>query len=109
VSIRYQLDEHIANDVASALRRRGIDLWTAPEAGVRGSVDPELLAFCAEEQRVLVTDDAHFAGLHQQGRAHAGIVFCPRGSRSVGHVVRTLMLIHAILEPGEIAGALEFP
>ena len=81
--IRYQLDEHIPNAVAAALSRRGIEDWTAHEAGIRSLPDPLVLALTAREGLALVTDDAHFVGLHSLIESHAGIIFCPRGSRSI--------------------------
>ena len=42
--IRFQLDEHVPQAVAQALRRRGIDVLTAAEAGLLSVPDAELLA-----------------------------------------------------------------
>ena len=47
------------------LRRRGIDVLTAQDAGRCGTPDPDQLTFAAAEGRVLVTFDTDFLALHQ--------------------------------------------
>jgi hypothetical protein len=42
--IGYQLDEHIADAVAEALARRGIDATTTSRAGLLGATDDQHLA-----------------------------------------------------------------
>ncbi len=48
--IRYYADEHVAKAVARGLRRRGVDLLTAPEADMLGATDQEHLQFAARQQ-----------------------------------------------------------
>ncbi len=52
--VRYYTDEHIARAVAAGLRLRGIDVLTAPEAGMLGASDEEHLALALTEGRVIV-------------------------------------------------------
>ncbi len=106
--IRYQLDEHVAHAVAQALRRRGIDVLTAGEAGLRGTPDVEVLSQAGAAGRVLVTHDSDFLGLHQQQQVHAGIAYCAQGTRTIGQVVAGLVLIYEVLESDEMAGRVEF-
>ncbi len=63
--VRFQLDEHIPNAVADALRHRGIDVLTVAEARLIGVPDEELLAHSFAEGRVLVTQDGDLVGLHR--------------------------------------------
>jgi predicted nuclease of predicted toxin-antitoxin system len=91
-----------------ALRKRGIEARTMAEAGWLGIADPELLARCASEGRVLVTQDRGFIRLHHQQRQHAGIAYSERGSRSVGELVASLALIHGVLEEADMVGQVEF-
>ncbi len=105
--IRYQLDEQVAHAVAQALRRRGIDVLTAGEAGLRGIPDVEVLSQAGAAGRVLVTHDSDFLGLHQQ-QVHAGIAYCAQGTRTIGQVVAGLVLIYEVLESDEMAGRVEF-
>jgi predicted nuclease of predicted toxin-antitoxin system len=52
--IRFHLDENVDPDIARALRRYGIDVTTAVEAGLRTRNDAAQWAFVREEGRVLV-------------------------------------------------------
>jgi predicted nuclease of predicted toxin-antitoxin system len=106
--IRFQLDEHVPQVVAQALRRRGIDVLTAAEAGLLSVPDAELLARSSAAGRVAVTHDSDFLRLHQQQHQHAGIAYCQQGTRSIGQLVAGLVLIYEVLEAGEMVGRLEF-
>ncbi|HEY7357965.1 MAG TPA: DUF5615 family PIN-like protein, partial [Ktedonobacterales bacterium] len=66
--IRFQADEDFNDWIVRGLLRREplIDFQTVPEAGLRGLADPALIAFAAEQGRVLVSHDfstmpTHFA------------------------------------------------
>jgi hypothetical protein len=106
--IRFQLDEHVAKAVAQALRRRGVDVVTADEAGLLTAPDVAVLDRARASGRVLVTHDADFLRLHAEGRAHAGIAYCPQGTRTIGQLTVGLVLIHDVLEPDEMVGRVEF-
>jgi hypothetical protein len=44
-TLRFHLDEHVPAAIAAALRRRGIDVTTAADAGLLGATDEDHLAF----------------------------------------------------------------
>lgn len=106
--IRFHLYENVTNIIAEALRRRRIDVTTTPEQGLISASDEEQLAFCLSQSRVIFTQDTDFLRLHHQGVSHAGIVFCSQGSRSVGEIIRSLVLIWELLETEEMRQHLEF-
>jgi hypothetical protein len=106
--IGFHLDEHIPRAVADALRRRSIDVLTTSEAGMFGMSDVEHLAHALSDGRVLVTQDSDFLRLHEQGYAHAGIAYCAQGTRTIGHIVSGLVLIHELLTRDEMLGRVEF-
>lgn len=93
--------------MAHALHQRGIDVLTPEEAGLRGAPDDKYLMHSLKEGRVLVTNDDDFLRLHG-AQQHAGIVYCEQRSRTIGRMVRGLVLIYEVLEPGEIAERVEF-
>ena len=107
-TIRFHLDENVSNAVAEGLRRRGIDVTTTAEQRLLGISDEEQLAFATAQQRVLFTQDADLLRLHQAGMSHAGIAFCRNNTRSIGEIIRGLILIWELAEPEEIAGRVEF-
>lgn len=107
-SVRYLLDEHIANAVAEGLRRRGVDVLTASEARLLGRADVDYLAQSVLLGRALVAEDADFLRLDDAGYAHAGIAYCQQGSRSVGEMIARLLLIHAVMASEELVGHVEY-
>jgi predicted nuclease of predicted toxin-antitoxin system len=107
-TIRFHLDENVTTIIAEALRRRGINVSTTPEQGLISASDEEQLAFCLSQSRVIFTQDTDFLILHSQGASHTGIIFCSQGSRSIGEIIRSLVLIWELLEPEEMRQHLEF-
>ena len=106
--MRFHLDEHIDTAIADSLRRRGIDVTTTPEAGLRGARDEAHVAFALSEGRVVVTNDADFLRLHSQGVQHAGIAFTQHGLRSIGELLRGLMLLCDCLESEDMVNHVEY-
>jgi hypothetical protein len=99
VAVRFHLDEHIPTHVAAGLRRRNIDVTTSAEAGMIATSD------LAQLQSA---DDAGFLRPHAEGVPHAGIAYCRQQSKSIGEMLRRLILMHDLLAPEEMAGRVEF-
>ena len=106
--LRFHLDESIDPAVATGLRNTGIDATTSQESGLLHAADLEQLSFAAEQGRVLVTHDADFLRLAAQGIEHCGIAYCPVQSRSLGEIIRAIVLMAQILEPREMVGRVEY-
>lgn len=106
--IRFHLDEQVNPDVAQALRAYGIDVTTTVEAGLRAVTDIVQLEYARDTGRVLVTHDADFLRLAATSVDHAGIAYCHQNRRTVGEIVRILILIHELLSQDEMAGRLEY-
>ncbi|MEX0270137.1 hypothetical protein AB3R30_13415 [Leptolyngbyaceae cyanobacterium UHCC 1019] len=51
---------------------------------------------------------ADFLRLHQAGANHVGIIYCIQGSRSIGEIIRGLVLIWELVEPTDMVGCVEF-
>jgi predicted nuclease of predicted toxin-antitoxin system len=100
VPVGFHLDEQIPRAVADALRSRGVDVTTTTDAGLTGIEDREHLVFAANAGRVVITEDVDFLRLYAEGTPHAGIVFWRQQTRSIGEVLRRLLLIHAAISPG---------
>ena len=105
--VNFYTDEHVAKAVAKGLRRRGVDVLTASEAGMLSASDEDHLARARLEARVLVTHDDDFLRLHASGLDHAGIAYAPR-QMSIGEVIYGLMLIQQVLEAEEMLGHVEY-
>ncbi len=107
-AIRFHLDENVSNAIAEGLRRRGIDVTTTPELSLIGISDKAQLEFALSQKRITFTQDTDFLRMHQTGITHAGIVYCSQGNKSIGEIIRGLVLIWELLEPLDMFGRVEF-
>jgi len=105
--VRYHFDEHMPRAVARELRRRGIDVETTADAGLRGEPDYIHLGHAHAQGRVVATEDVDFRQLHDDGYSHSGIAYFS-GSRSIGEMVELLVLVHVTYTAEEMVGRLEW-
>jgi predicted nuclease of predicted toxin-antitoxin system len=77
---RFYSNENIALPAVMELRRLGHDVLTSRDAGNANAAvpDPEVLAFAASEDRILLSHNRrHFLDLHRRrSTPHAGMVLC---------------------------------
>jgi predicted nuclease of predicted toxin-antitoxin system len=106
--IRFHLDEHVDPDIARALRRHSIDVSTTVEAGLRTKSDEAQWEFAFQEGRVLVTHDADFLRMADLNEEHPGIAYCDQTARTMGEIIRTLILLYEVLTREEMTGKVEF-
>lgn len=106
--LRFHLDENVDQALAQALSRRGIDVTVPVSMGLSGASDEEQIAFALRERRVIVTHDADFLRLASQGIRHAGIAFCHLRARTVGEMLRVLLLLSKFYDPDAMLGRVEF-
>lgn len=72
--LRFKLDENLPGEAERLLRSYGHDVETALAEHLGGAADPELLAACQAERRVLVTLDLDFSDIRAYPPAtHRGI------------------------------------
>jgi hypothetical protein len=108
MAIRFHLDENVSGAIATALRRRSIDVTTPAEVGLIGAVDADHLRFALSQKRVVVTHDDDFTRIHADGAMHAGICYCRNDKYSIGDLVRVLLLVGECFTEDEIRGHLEY-
>jgi hypothetical protein len=94
--------------VANGVRRWGIDVLTAQEAGRCGYDDDEQLAFATGLGRVMVTFDVDYQTLHNAGASHAGIAWAPARKYSIGELISCLALVHGVYTADEMMNHLEY-
>jgi predicted nuclease of predicted toxin-antitoxin system len=102
------LDENVDPDVALALRRQGIDVTTTLEMNLLGQTDEAQLAFACKQRRVIVTHDTDFLRLASQSTEHWGVAFCKKNTRSLGEIIRSLVLVYEVFSPNEMRGWIEY-
>ena len=106
--IKFHLDENVANAIAQGLKRRGIDVTTTPERSLIGVSDEVQLKFARSRSRVIFTQDTDFLRMDRANSNHCGIVYSYQGNKSIGEIIKGLILIWELLEPSEMVGKVEF-
>jgi predicted nuclease of predicted toxin-antitoxin system len=112
--IRFFFDQHIANAVANGLRRHGIDVLTAHDAGRCSLPDDEQLRYATAEGRVVVSHDEDFlkwaADFLARGEAFAGVAFAlpEKYVQNIGRLIQALLLVHGVLTADEIMNHVEY-
>lgn len=106
--MRFHLDENVDHAIADGLWRRGIDVTTSTYARLLGAADELQIAFALQNQRVIVTHDRDLLRLAALGASHAGIAYCPPAGRTIGQIVRGLLLIHECLSESDMQDRIEY-
>jgi predicted nuclease of predicted toxin-antitoxin system len=106
--LRFHLDENVDQALAQALSRRGLDVTYPASTGLSGASDEQQIAYALRERRVIITHDADFLRLASQGNLHAGIAFCHFGARTVGEMLRSLLLLSEFYEPEAMLSRVEY-
>ena len=99
-----QCDEHVKRAVREALCAKGIDARPLDEK-TRGMSDVELLSLCAEQGRVLLTNDSDFFKLGKNNQ-HPGIIFITDQQAAVSDVVRTILKLILTLSESDFRNSI---
>lgn len=106
--IRFHLDEQVDPEIASQLGRRGIDVTTTMEVGLRTYSDQAQLDFVRQQKRVIFTHDQDFLIIASRTNDHPGIVYCKQRTRSLGEIIEGLVLIYEVYSAQEMMGRVEY-
>jgi hypothetical protein len=109
----YLDEDSMDRDLVRALRRAGIDVLTVAEAGRRGVVDEQQLAFATSGGRTLYTCNVtDFARLHsywlRHGLHHAGVVLLTEQLTPIGTQIGALLRLTSALNAETMRDRLEF-
>jgi len=85
-------DEHVPSAVINALRSKGYDVLHAPEEYAQGDDDPKLLQNCADDERVLLTNDRDFVRLADETE-HSGVIIYTDQQRPPREVLGAIIRI----------------
>lgn len=107
-AIRYFFDQHMPPGIARGLRRRGVDVLTAQEAGRCGLPDPDQLQFATAQERVVVTFDPDYLALHGSGMAHAGMAWCRATKYTIGQLIQLLFLLYQVTDRDSMRNYVEY-
>ena len=112
--IRFYFDNHLANAVVKGLRKRGVDVQTAHEAGRSQLPDDILIHLATADGRVIVTQDEDFpalaAAFQTRGEPFAGIVYCDPAvyASRPGLLIQDLLILHGVYTADDMRDRLEY-
>jgi len=105
--VRFLADASLNEGIVSGCLRRepAMDFLSANEAGLEGVADPDVLAFAARDNRILVTSDLktmprHF-GDFLEARGYCPGVFLVKQGTPLADVIESLILIWAASDADE--------
>jgi hypothetical protein len=108
--LRLAADENFNYTIVRGLLRRVplLDIVRIQDAGLSGADDPVVLAWAAQEGRVLLTHDVETITLYayervRAGKAMPGVVEVSR-SLALGQVIEDILLLAEASNPGEWEG-----
>ena len=111
---RLLADENFDNDIVRGVLRRTahVNLVRVQDVGLAGVDDPEILAWAAQENRILLTHDVETITKFAYERIAAGLpiagVFEIRQSVPIGMAIEEILLIIEYSEQQEWAGNVHF-
>ena len=105
--IRFLADEDFNNDLLRAPRRRrpAVDVMRVQDVGLSGQPDPAVLAWAAEQGRVLLTHDAATLVGHALARLAAGEP--PAGEPPAGEPPAGVLVAPQSASPAAVIADLE--
>jgi predicted nuclease of predicted toxin-antitoxin system len=106
--MRFHLDEHVDPAIAEGLRRRGIDVTTTVEAGLRRATDLAHIEFANRSSRVIVTQDEDFLVAAASDVPHSGVIYAHQQSRSIGEMIEFILLVNGCMTEEEMKDHVEF-
>lgn len=106
--IRLLIDENFNHRILRGLKLRQpkIDYLVVQQTEMQGSSDPRLLAWAAEQDRLLLTHDLKTIPKYAYQRVESGLPMCgvivlPK-DLPIGQAIEELLVVINCLEPGEL-------
>lgn len=111
-AFRIYTNESATVAIATGLRLRHIDAWSARDAGNLGLSDQAQLEYAGREQAVVFTHDADFLALAQewteQGKQHWGVIYVHEQKLGIGECIRRLVDYALFLQAEDMRNRIEF-
>jgi len=108
LTVRFLADENLDTDIIHGLyaREPAIDILDVKTAGLRGTSDPALLEFAAQQDRVLITYDRntmtrHFRDRRDPGKPTPGVFILTQQESAIGEIIESLLLVWAASQAEE--------
>ncbi|HLC19491.1 MAG TPA: DUF5615 family PIN-like protein [Candidatus Nanoarchaeia archaeon] len=89
---KFYTDENVHVVIAKGLKKRGIDIITARDAGMLNKEDSTQLFFAKQQNRVIVTHDTDFLEL-VGNTSHTGLIFFTQ-QLSIGEAIEAIEQVY---------------
>ncbi len=103
--VMLQCDEHIDKPLWKALNARGIVTYRVEDENLKGMSDIDLLHYCGEKRRVLLTCDRDFFPLARQIN-HPGIIFLTDQQAPLSEIVRSILFLLVTVAEAEFENSI---
>ncbi len=108
--LRFLSDENLRAAILRGLRDRDpdIDILRVQDVGLSGAIDPDVLAWAADQGRILLTHDARTVPAFAYQRVTEGLVmpgvFAIDPDAALGRVIEDILILAQASLPDEWAG-----
>jgi predicted nuclease of predicted toxin-antitoxin system len=110
--LRIYTNESVNAAIADGLKRRGVDAFSARDAGNLGLTDEKQLNYAKAEKASIFTHDTDFlqiaVGYTEKGQTHHVIIYCHQKSYTIGELIRKLRTFSAVLSSEDMVDRIEF-
>ncbi len=112
--LRFLADENLNSDIVRGLQRRRaeLDIVRVQDVGLYGAEDPDILAWAAREDRILLTHDVSTMTRFAYERVSAGEpmpgMFEVGRSVTIGRIIDDILLLADASEDGEWEGQVRY-
>lgn len=112
MSLGIYADVHVPNPIIRGLRRRGVDILTAQEDGMRRAPDPELLQRARALTRMLFSQDEDLlveaVRCQRAGEPFATLIFVRQLELSIGRCISDLEVLAKSANASDAEGQIIF-
>jgi Domain of unknown function (DUF5615) len=114
MAVRFVIDEDFDNDILRGVLRRlpRLDIVRVQDVGLSGARDPAILAWAAEQSRVLLTHDVSTMTKHAADRVRGGMsmpgVFSVSQALPIGKAIEEIIILAECSLEGEWEGQVRY-
>ncbi|MDS3860006.1 DUF5615 family PIN-like protein [Thermosynechococcaceae cyanobacterium BACA0444] len=114
VKIKFLADENLDNKILKGLlqKHKSIDIVRVQDVGLSGKSDPTVLAWAAEEKRILLTHDVKTIIKHASERIHQALpmpgVILIKSPPFLSQVIEDILVIWECTDPIDFDNRIEF-
>ncbi len=110
--IKVYTNESVNVAITEGLKRRGIEAWSARDAGNLGMTDEEQLKYASKIRAVVFTRDDDFLMLAdkwtKEKKEYYGIIYAHPQKLSIGECIRRIKLLVDLLSVEDMKNHIEF-